>query len=160
MIATLRQRHRRTFFALGIILPVAFIAGIAARQAVPAAKNLPPEFSADNKATSIVWERADLFGKAPVTVQFLRATDKAVFIRLTTDKNFVKPDLLVYWAAENQTITDTLPANATLLGTLAAAQLPVSETLAHLPGVLVLFSLADSEIVDVSKPVTLETSTP
>jgi len=43
MIRLLRQRHRRMVIALGVILPIAFALGIAARKSVPSLTSLPTE---------------------------------------------------------------------------------------------------------------------
>jgi hypothetical protein len=155
MILSLRQRHRRVFYAMGIFLPVAFVFGVASRQPVPLAKELPATFAVRNTTSSVVWERKDLFGKAPVSVQLLQAAGKADAdsIRLITDKNFVKPDVLVYWSSGNPAIGDSLPTNAVLLGPLEASELRENEPLTKSPGMLILFSLADGEIVDVSKEI-------
>lgn len=137
-------------FALGIVLPVAFVAGIALRKTVPlrAEKNWVTEL---REAEKLVWERGDPFSKIPVRVRLLRGPAWQR-IGFSADRGFAKPDLLVYWAAGNPTIGETLPANAQLLGPFnpsVTLQLPDE---ASSGGVLVLYSLADHEIVDVSKP--------
>jgi hypothetical protein len=162
MILPLRQRHRRMVIALGIFLPVAFVVGIAARKSVPAVAQLPVALvGTAQKFEMIEWERADLFAKRRMQVRLLRDTkDAARFaIAFAGAKNFVKPDLLVYWVAGNRDITGTLPAKAILLGSFSAAALPLSDEVAKSSGTLILYSLADDEIVDVSKPVQFNDST-
>ena len=63
-------------------------------------------------------------------------------------KDFVKPDLMVYWAPESN-LTTPCPTNAILLGAFSSPPLPLPTKLNKSPGALVLFSLADDEIVDV-----------
>jgi hypothetical protein len=161
MILSLRQRHRRVFAGLGIFLPVAVVIGITARPSLPIAKELSPVFAANNEARLVVWERSDLFSKAPISVQFLQPSNKSggSFVGFTAAKNFVKPDLLVYWVPEDSVISDSLPATAILLGSFEASALAVNDSSAKSSGKLILFSLADSEIVDVSKPIVLNPST-
>ena len=72
-------------------------------------------------------------------------------------KDFVKPDLIVYWVAGNPNLTDKLPDNARLLGSFTSSvALSLSPDAGPDIGVLVLYSLADQEIVEVSKPFTLQ----
>src|SRR5438105_1969976 len=67
MIRPLRQRHRRIVIVLGIFLPVAFVAGVAARKPVPGMASLPPGLVAPpQKFSAIGWERTDLFTKTPI----------------------------------------------------------------------------------------------
>ena len=162
MIRPLRQRHRRMFIALGIFLPVAFVVGISARKTVPTATVLPAALIATpQQFAAVKWERADLFAKSPVQVRLLREQRDAgrFAIALSAANGFVKPDLIVYWVEGNPKITGALPANAILLGTFAATILPLSDEVANSSGVLILYSLADNEIVDVSKPSLLSDST-
>ncbi|HTI97826.1 MAG TPA: hypothetical protein VL527_02900 [Dongiaceae bacterium] len=157
MIRPLRQRHRRMFVVLGIALPLAFAGGIIARKAVPQVAHLPaginpvqPEYSA------VEWERTDLFPTNAITVRLLRnapgAGRRAVAFAAPAD--FVKPDLIAYWVPGNSAPIADLPETAQLLGTFASAALPLPEPASQQPGCLVLYSLADSEIVAASKTFT------
>jgi hypothetical protein len=162
MILQLRQRHRRTFFVLGIFLPVAFAVGIAARKPLPEVDSLPKEIApATASFASEVWSRADLFPKSSVQTRLLREHSGAGKFAVTflAARNFVKPDLLVYWSAGNSNSTNALPDNAILLGAFASPQLSLPEAAENSDGALVLFSLADNEIVDVSMPIRLNDST-
>jgi len=155
MIYSLRQRHRRTIFALGIFLPVAFVFGIAVRKPLPSMNALPGHLAtAPPPFTVTEWERADLFVKAPIPVRLLRESPNAgrFAVAFSAAIDFIKPDLLVYWVAGNPSLADTLPANAQLLGafdSFTALALPTEAT--RQAGVLVLYSLADNEIVEESK---------
>ena len=156
MIRPLRQRHRRMVIALGIFLPVAFVVGVAARKSVPTVAELPAALVATpQKFESVEWERVDLFAKSPVEVRLLREQKDAgrFAIAFSAAKDFVKPDLIVYWVAGNQSTTDTFPANAILLGSFSATALPLSDEVSKSNGALILYSLADNEIVAASKPV-------
>ena len=160
MIRPLRQRHRHMVVALGVFLPVALAVGIAARKPVPGVTSLPKELVASPREFAATeWERADLFTKTPIQVRLLRESTGAgrFAVAFSAAKDFVKPDLIVYWVAGISNITDTLPENSRLLGVFnssVALALP-SDALPG-SGVLVLYSLAVQEIVDVSKPFALQ----
>ena len=160
MIRPLRQRHRRMVFVLGVLLPVAFAVGIVARKPVPGMTSMPKELVASPQSFAVTeWERADLFTKTPIQVRLLReSADEGRFaVEFSAAKDFVKPDLIVYWVAGNPNLTDKLPENARLLGTFnSSVALSLSPDAAQGSGVLVLYSLADQEIVEVSKPFALQ----
>src|SRR5439155_9931764 len=153
-------RHRRMVIVLGVFLPIAFVIGIAARKSVPGITSLPKELVASPQKFSVTeWERADLFTKTPIQVRLLRESAGAghFAVEFSAAKDFVKPDLIVYWVSGSQSITDTLPENARLLGTFNSSMaLTLSPDAAPGSGVLVLYSLADQEIVKVSKPFALQ----
>jgi len=156
MIRCLRQRHRHTVIALGIFLPVAFAVGIAARRPVPEVNSLPKELRpVVQQYDRQEWQRTDLFTKSPVQVHLMgeHGSTGKFAIALSAPKDFVKPDLIVYWVAGSPTITGELPGDAMLLGGFASVALPLPSKALTTSGVLVLFSLADNEIVDVTKPI-------
>ena len=156
MILPLRQRHRHMFAVIGVLLPIAFVSGIAARRAVPHAAPLPPELSSWSQTyTATGFDRDDLFTTSPVRVQLWCEQNTGRYaVGFVASKDFLKPDLIAYWIAGRPAATDQLPPEATLLGAFSAGPLllPVEATTAD--GSLILFSLADQEIVDVSKPFT------
>jgi len=160
MIRPLRQRHRRMVIVLGVFLPVAFTIGVAARKPVPEMAALPPGLVASSqKFTAMQWERADLFTKPPIQVRLLRESAGVgrFGVEFSATKDFVKPDLLVYWVAGNPNITNTLPGDAQLLGGFnPSVTLPLPPDPRPGSGVLVLYSLADQEVVEVSKPFALQ----
>jgi hypothetical protein len=155
MILALRQRHRRMFAVLGVLLPVAFAVGIAARRPVPGVNALPKELApAATRFESRVWQRSDLFARSAVQVRLLRERAGAggFAVEFSAPKDFVKPDLIVYWLAGNPNLTGQLPEKAVLLGAFSSRAVALPAGAANEDGVLVLFSLANQEIVDVSKP--------
>ena len=159
MIFQLRQRHRRIFLALGILLPVAFAVGLAARKPLPEINSLPKEIApATAPCGSEAWSRSDMFPKSLVRIRLLREQIGAgkYAVAFSAAKDFVKPDLLVYWSDGNSSNPNTLPDNAILLGAFNAPQLPLAAAGKKTAGRLVLYSLADHEIVDVSKPIHLD----
>lgn len=156
MILPLRQRHRQMFAVFGVLLPLAFAVGIVARRTVPPIATLPPELSAATQTfTAAEYERDDLFAKSQVKVRLWRDLAKGqLAVGLVAPKDFLKPDLIVYWVAGQPKVTDKLPANAVLLGSFVASPLALPTEAATQQGLLILFSLANQEIVDVSKPFT------
>lgn len=159
MIHPLRQRHRRIVLVLGIFLPIAFVAGVAARKPPPTVAELPAALTATSQQFDAVeWKRADLFAKTPIQVYLLREQKSSgrFGIEFSAAKDFVKPDLIVYWVAGNPNITDALPDSAILAGSFSSTTLPLPDGAAKSSGEFVLFSLADNQVVDVSKPVSLQ----
>jgi hypothetical protein len=155
MIRPLRQRHYRAFIVLGIFLPAAFAIGIAARKPAPIIAEIPAALSREPQSFEFIeWQRAGLFARSPVQVRLLRDGKNSgrYGLKFSADKNFVKPDLIVYWSAGNPAMTSTVPENAILLGAFDAEALPLPVAAEKSGGSLLLFSLADGEIVDVSKP--------
>jgi len=155
MIRLLRQRHRRMVIVLGIFLPVAFAVGIAARKPVPGMTSLPAELVASSRKFTVTeWERTDLFTKAPLQVELLREAAGAgnFALRFSTARDFVKPDLIVYWVTGNPNSRDALPDNARLIGGFnPATPLPLPAPPGPTRGALVLYSLADQGILETSK---------
>ena len=154
MILPLRQRHHRIFAVLGVLLPLAFGFGIAARRTVPHPATLPSELSSwTQNFTATEYERGDLFGKSPVRVRLWREQGTGRFaMGFSAAKDFLKPDLMAYWSAGHPTNSETLPPEARLLGAFVAGPLVLPPEASGTDGYLILFSLADQEIVDVSKP--------
>jgi len=154
MILRLRQRHRRVFAVIGVLLPIAFVWGIAARKPVPSVANLPAEFKATPQShVGDDWEYTDIFTNVPVRVHVLRdrAAEGRLAVSLSAEKDFTKPDLLVYWLPSYPKATNTLPEDAVLLGAFSSPVLALPEQASKSDGVILLYSLADNEIVDISR---------
>ena len=156
MIRPLRQGHRRIFAMLAIILPAAFAMGVAARKPVPKVEGLPAALMPP--ATSFpatIWSRNDLFSKVRIPAVLLRerADTGRYAIQLCVPAAFTKPDVLVYWCPVATVSKDSIPDDALFLGPFSGStprQLPGG--ISSAPGSLILYSLANGEVVDVSKP--------
>src|SRR5690349_5696532 len=114
MIRTLRIRHRCVFAVLGVLLPVAFGVGIAARKPVPEMNTLPAELrGAAPQFSSVLWERSDLFTNMAIEVRLLREQNASgkFGIACSASPDFVKPDLLLYWSRGTTPVTDKLPGD-------------------------------------------------
>ena len=153
MILPLRQLHRRMFIVLGVVLPLMFALGIIARRPVPQADTSSLELSADTvtfTATGFEWD--DLFPESQIRVRLYRDHASGVLAAgFSASEEFLKPDLLIYWVAGSPTTGDTLPPEAKLLGAFVATTLVLPAEASTANGCLILYSLANQEIVDVSK---------
>ena len=156
MIRPLRQRHRMMVCTLGVVLPVAFLAGIAARRPVPVATSLPPELAGTaTDPGKVVWTKADLWPGQRIITSLRRDTAGSMTVEFMF-RQLVKPDVLVYWVDGKETVGESLPNNARLLGALTNRRpLTITSSARSEAGRFVLYSLADHEVVATSKPLTL-----
>ena len=157
MILPLRRLHRRMFAVIGILLPVTFVAGIATRKPIPTTAPSNALLASRQAFSQGGWDRSDLFTNVAVRVQLLHdaANTNRIALQLSAPKDLVKPDLLVYWLPAESLLKDNIPDDAVLLGAFVSDQpLPMPRIGAEKAGRLILFSLADHEIIGVSKPLT------
>jgi len=163
MIRPLRQWHRRQILTLGVILPIGLALGLAGRKSVPVDLDLPAALAPAPASTgTLFWANDHLFARSPVTVRLWRppAGSRSWAVSFSAAPDFLKPDLMVYWVTYGATGDDTFPTNAVMLGTFGAAPLRLPNEAFRAMGELVLYSLADYEIVDASKPFMLDNSNP
>ena len=160
MILPLRQRHRHIFAVVSVLLPIAFAVGIAARKPIPlrATTRLAAELRGSETE---VWYRSDVFSKIPVGVRLLRGPMSSFHaVEFSAGRGFAKPDLLVYWVTADALVGNSLPDDARLLGGFdSSVHLQIPSEANPSGGRLVLYSLADQEVVDVSKPIRFNDST-
>jgi hypothetical protein len=142
------------FAVLGGLLPLLFVLGIVLRRPVPREGTLPPELSPQPVTFSATgYERGDLFAESPVRVRLFRdQASNTLAVGLSAAKNFLKPDLMVYWSGGSPTTRETLPPGAKLLGAFVTTVLVLPPEASTTDGCLILFSLANQEIVATSKP--------
>jgi hypothetical protein len=152
MIRPLRQRHRVIVCALGAFLPVAFAAGLVARKPVPVAANVPLELVGQrNDFGGVIWTKADLWPRQDIITSLRRDAASALAVELLLG-DLAKPDVLVYWAAGKEAAVASLPESARLLGSLAnRSPLPLPANVRGEAGRLILYSLADHEVVAASQ---------
>jgi hypothetical protein len=153
MTLELRQRHRRIFPVLGVLIGMLFVVGIVRRRPVPELEALPPELTPQAQTFSAIGEeRNDLFAKAPVHVRLWRQQETgSLAVDFIAPRDFLKPDLLAYWSPTRPPSDDFLPSDATLLGAFVGGPLVLPKEALTNDGCLILFSLANHEVVDVSK---------
>jgi hypothetical protein len=137
---------------LGVLLPIAITAGIAARKPVPVAVNLPPGLAGKpNDFSKVVWTKTDLWPGQRFMTSLRRDAAGSLAVELMF-RDLVKPDVLVYWAAGKDAAGEGLPDNARLLGALASrTPLPLPTDVRGEAGRFVLYSLADHEVVAASR---------
>ena len=132
MIQPLRRYHRRAFLVLAVVLPVVFVAGLAARRNTP-----PPKIEAMLLAAS-----SGNGKKFKYPIMVWSDPPKA---RLIATRPFVVPDALVYWSKQSPQ-ENSLPAGAVFLGRLDPAltyQIP-----GPAPGYFVIYSPAQQAVLD------------
>lgn len=152
MIRPLRQRHRIIITAIAIFLPIAFMAGIAARKVIPAME-LPaaiaqprPEF------LHMIFEKDDFWPGLQVAVRvFADSLPPAnLAVELQPQRYLKMPDILIYWSASQPTNLEKLPESAYLVGTLSgleARRFPLPSPALDSDGTLILYSLARQEMI-------------
>jgi hypothetical protein len=140
-----------------MLLPAAFAAGLAARKPVPAAISIPAlTAGGSGEFERVVWTQSDLWPGQRLVTQLRRNMAGAMALELAAE-SLAKPDLLLYWASGAETNTTGLPDNARLLGAaIQRAWLPFPPAARGEPGRLLLYSLADHEIVAASKPLVVQ----
>ena len=161
MILSLRKQHHRAFIGLAVALPVVFAVGISMRETAPVVAGLPAALGpAAQSYKSVGQPHLNLFTNTSLQVRFLSDPKESglVAIQFIGSGNIVRPDLLAYWVAGNPAVAGTVPDNAILLGAFGSGALALPDKAARSEGILVLYSLADGEIVDVSKPFSLSTA--
>jgi hypothetical protein len=142
MIQPLRKMHRTIFFALGIVLPVLFTAGLASRHApLPVAGTVVGKLAQTNGGTEFVLNHGSSKFKVRL-VESKKGGSEREFLAMP-DSGFLAPDVFVYWS-ETQPGASLMP-NAKLLGKLGPGELY------RIPsgsgGYLVLYSVAQNEVL-------------
>jgi len=160
MIRPLRRLHCRAVIALGILLPAAFVVGVAARRPIPRMASLPVGLTTSPQPSGVtIWQRDDLFKGTSIQVRLLRDPIGRFTVAFSAVRYFVKPDLIVYWVAASPVGAGVLPDNARLLGSFESPSLTLPAESATTSGSLILYSLADQEVVNVSVPARFNDST-
>ncbi len=142
--------------ALTVTLPTAFALGIAARREVPTPRPAASGLFAAARRQSELWSRDDLWAKNAIHTRLLKIGPGAgqLAVQLVAMDRIVRPDVLVYWVPGERKIQDSLPDDAFLLGSFEQANqvsLALPDAATNQRGALVLYSLADQELVSVSK---------
>ena len=148
MIRPLRSRHRHTIVVLCGLVPLLFVAGLLARRPMPRMDGVPGGWPAVPSAPAVISQSDVAWSSLPIRTTWLRGDAAArPMVRIEILDVLKRPDLLVYWSAT--TSVAALPADAILLGGIADGgtgtwPLPTG---ADAGGVLLLYSLAESDVV-------------
>lgn len=147
MIRPLRQRHRRVFTALALLLPAAWTAAILARplELAPATEALVESpFSAVEPLALATAADLGPWGDLPLSA--VVGTDGAgrALVEFRASAPLAAADLLVYWTPSWSPGAE-LAADARLLGRLGRG--PARWPLPRASGWLVLYDLARAELV-------------
>jgi hypothetical protein len=105
----------------------------------------------------LIWERGDLWPQFSIRTRLLSdsGVGQKFAVELAPTKEIVQPDLIVYWVPTTLKIGDPIPDNVVLLGAFLQTmptQLLLPAEAAKGSGALLLYSLADHEVVAASKP--------
>jgi hypothetical protein len=151
MIRPMRQRHRYAFIVLGALLPATVVIGLSRRSAIAPIGNLPASITPAAVIMQEIWTRTDLFAGHKIATRLLRSVEgESLSIELTGDLS--APDLLIYWSSTVSAAE--LPADAILLSGFAQ-KTAVPPNVAGRKGQLILYSLANHEVVAASRPLEL-----
>ena len=155
MIRPLRQRHRMVVLALSALVPAAFVLGVTSRRSLPAVVSIRSAFGSQSAASyEPRWTRDELWEKQQLRTRLLEdPTRSNLALEVTASEPIARPDVLLYWISGNPNVGDSVPNDAILLGTWIqeppkAIEIPQT---AKGDGRLILYSLADHEILNVSK---------
>ena len=151
MIRPHRQWHRVIVCTLGVILPIAFAAALAARRPVPVAATVPSGLVGQAiDFGKVVWTKTDSWPGQRIITRLRRDAAGSVAVELILGE-LAKPDVLVYWAAGKRAAVESLPDNARLLGALSnRVPIPIPADALGETGRFVHYSLADHEVVAAS----------
>ena len=114
MIQPLRQVHARMFLALGIVLPILFVAGVRSRR-IPT-----PKAHTDIGTSPANAEHTVLIGGARLAARVFRDGSGAA-VELSSSSALLAPDVLVY-ASTSESKQD-LPVDAVLLGAFVSGKI-------------------------------------
>jgi hypothetical protein len=156
VIRPLRQRHRLLLRLLAVVLPVSFGIGLAARRPIPVSRDLPREWAPrSSDFGGVVLSRADLWPDRRFLTLLRRDSSGALAVELLLD-GLIAPDLLLYWTGAGDTAPERLPEDARLLGAcIDRMPLPIPQAVRGTTGRLVLYSLAEHQVMAASRNFTL-----
>ena len=150
MIRTRRLTHRYVFFCLAFLIPTLLLLGLAFRPDIPPFSQFDPALLSKAGFTTNIPNQVTRIQAGEHTFEIAVEEDSATMSSLIirSVEPLLKPDLLVYWAAEpSQNIS--LPENAILLGELMGQtfrRMPFPKPTATDQGTLVIYSLGHQEV--------------
>lgn len=151
VIQGLRDKHRLTFTALAVVLPVVFLSGLFVRKPFPTSAPLPLlRPGRAEEAQVLTLDDDHLWAGLSINTRLLSAEGDPtrVVVELKASRDLGLPDALVYWS-EVQPAADRLPERAVLLGALNGTR-PARFTLPQAAVTqrhLILYSLARQQVI-------------
>ena len=144
MIQPLRKVHRAVFLILGIVLPVLFLSGLAARHApLPSIPRTEDRLERSNVTggTEFVMNSGSTELKVRLIENAISGTIRE--FGLIPDSEFVAPDVFVYWSLTKT--ESSIGADAKLLGKFGSCEqyrIPTGQG-----GYFVLYSVAQNQVL-------------
>ncbi len=144
MIQPLRKVHRAVFLILGIVLPVLFISGLAARHAPLSPSDRTKgtlERSNVTGGTKFVMNAGSTMHKVRLIENTISGSDRE--FELIPDSEFLAPDVFVYWSLTKT--ESSIGADAKLLGKFGPREryrIPIG-----MGGYFVLYSVAQGQVL-------------
>ena len=159
MIRALRQRHRTTTTALSIILPVVFLIAVTRRNPLPLSAARPGLITSTQPTfNNPIWEKNDLWAKPLIKTRLFSNNPtnqpSRFAVQLIPEQPIIRPDVLAYWTPTMVGSLDQVPDSAVLLGSITGepVMMPLPSSSGKTLGSLILYSLADHEVIGVSSP--------
>jgi hypothetical protein len=142
---------------LAVVLPAAFVFGVAARRTIPLVKPVGINPAVDSRAyKTIVWSDANSWPGKRISTSLRSDSLGSLAVEFTFDES-AGPDILVYWLTGDTLATDRLPENAQLLGPFSNREsLPFPGRQENQRGRFLLYSLANHEVIAKSQVVGLQ----
>jgi hypothetical protein len=144
---------------LAVVLPVAFVFGVAARRTVPLVKPAGINLSVEPHAYGTVfWSDSSGWPGKRISTSLWSDTLGSLAVEFTFDE-LAGPDVLVYWLAGDTLLADRLPETAQLLGPFSNRErLSLPGEAKGQRGRFLLYSLANHKVIANSKVVGLQPS--
>ncbi len=152
MIRSLRSLHRIALPVLGLASVGVFGAAVMARRPQPVVSTLPETFYKPNLKTREVFGSVVAVGPLEIMLGRFKEDGKD-FLVIGPHRDPGHADVLVYWSA-TEPDKQALPANATLLGSLAGTTtktFPLPPEASATSGFVTLYSLATREVIGTAK---------
>lgn len=155
MIRSLRRRHRVMTTAIAIILPLLFMAGIAARKAIPRMEIPPALAPAEEKFSELIFRKSNFWPELDIAARVFADSipPSRLAVELHPQRYLKIPDILVYWSETPASAGDKMPESAYLIGTLAGTEqrrFPLPPAALDSDGTLILYSLAQQKVIGIA----------
>jgi hypothetical protein len=150
-----RRRHLWAFAILAFVLPTILVAALAARRTPPVVASAPTALTDPTLDTWVALDSSEAqVREAPIRIRLLAPLTSATPTRLGVELEpagaIGRPDVLVYWIGTSPGVSEVLPAEALLIGSIGGARprrFELPQPALQASGSLVLYSAAHREIL-------------